>query len=277
MDQDTPTQLPDTEGTMIEDQPSEEGEDIEGLSTGVPHSAGGGGGEPQARFEQEDSWYVATAYFEEKGLVRQQLSSFDEFVAHTVQELVASQTIELHMQDQYKPGQEPQPNKPHFKIRFPQTFMARPRYTEGEGETKELYPNDARLRNLTYDSVIYVDIEKTITRVHEYGQEITDEPEKLDEVPIGRIPIMVRSYVCWLSQAVGRAARAARALGECEFDQGGYFIVNGVEKVLIAQEKMSTNHVYVFQKPTGSKHSYIVEVHLAKKVSFPIDPPLLVI
>jgi len=37
---------------------------------------------------QEDAWAVISAYFEEKGLVRQQLDSFDEFIQNTMQELV---------------------------------------------------------------------------------------------------------------------------------------------------------------------------------------------
>ncbi len=49
-------------------------------------------------------------------------------------------------------------------------------------------------------------------------------------------------------------------LGECPFDQGGYFVINGSEKVLIAQEKMSPNHVYVFQKKQPSKYAFVGEV-----------------
>lgn len=37
---------------------------------------------------QEDCWQVITAYFDEKGLVRQQLDSFDEFIQNTMQEIV---------------------------------------------------------------------------------------------------------------------------------------------------------------------------------------------
>lgn len=37
---------------------------------------------------QEDCWTVITSFFDEKGLVRQQLDSFDEFVQNTMQELV---------------------------------------------------------------------------------------------------------------------------------------------------------------------------------------------
>lgn len=49
-------------------------------------------------------------------------------------------------------------------------------------------------------------------------------------------------------------------LHECPYDQGGYFIVNGSEKVLIAQEKMCTNHVFVFKKRQPNKYAYVGEV-----------------
>ena len=42
--------------------------------------------------------------------------------------------------------------------------------------------------------------------------------------------------------------------------QGGYFVINGSEKVLIAQERMANNHVYVFRKSQPSKYSYVGEI-----------------
>jgi DNA-directed RNA polymerase II subunit RPB2 len=41
---------------------------------------------------------------------------------------------------------------------------------------------------------------------------------------------------------------------------GGYFIINGSEKVLIAQERMATNHVYVFAKAQPSIYSFSCEI-----------------
>ena len=66
-----------------------------------------------------------------------------------------------------------------------------------------------------------------------------------------------------------------------EFMQGGYFVVNGSEKVLIAQERMANNHVYVFKKSQPSKFSYICECRysflsaaLAAELGLPLDLPL---
>lgn len=68
---------------------------------------------------------------------------------------------------------------------------------------------------------------------------------------------MLRSSYCTLYQ---NSEKDLTELGECPYDQGGYFIINGSEKVLIAQEKMSTNHVYVFKKRQPNKYAYVGEV-----------------
>ncbi|KAK4772822.1 hypothetical protein SAY87_027841 [Trapa incisa] len=68
---------------------------------------------------------------------------------------------------------------------------------------------------------------------------------------------MLRSNYCTLYQNL---EKDLTELGECPYDQGGYFIINGSEKVLIAQEKMSTNHVYVFKKRQPNKYAYVAEV-----------------
>lgn len=55
---------------------------------------------------------------------------------------------------------------------------------------------------------------------------------------VGKIPIMLRSTYCLLNELTDRDLTE---LNECPLDPGGYFIINGSEKVLIAQEKMATN------------------------------------
>ena len=52
-------------------------------------------------------------------------------------------------------------------------------------------------------------------------------------------------------------------LNECPYDSGGYFIINGSEKVLIAQERMATNHVYVFAKAQPSPIGFLAEIRSA--------------
>lgn len=68
---------------------------------------------------------------------------------------------------------------------------------------------------------------------------------------------MLRSSYCALYQ---KTEYELIEREECPYDQGGYFIINGSEKVIIAQEKMSTNHVYVFKKRQPDKYAYVAEV-----------------
>jgi hypothetical protein len=61
--------------------------------------------EEEEEITQEDAWAVISAYFEEKGLVRQQLDSFDEFIQNTMQEIVdESSDIEIRPESQHNPG-----------------------------------------------------------------------------------------------------------------------------------------------------------------------------
>lgn len=61
--------------------------------------------EEDEEITQEDAWAVISAYFEEKGLVRQQLDSFDEFIQNTMQEIVdESADIEIRPESQHNPG-----------------------------------------------------------------------------------------------------------------------------------------------------------------------------
>jgi RNA polymerase Rpb2, domain 2/RNA polymerase beta subunit len=67
---------------------------------------------------------------------------------------------------------------------------------------------------------------------------------------------MLRSLFCVLSD---KDDADLSDLGECIYDQGGYFVINGSEKVMIAQERLSNNHVYAFQKKQPSKFSWVIE------------------
>jgi DNA-directed RNA polymerase II subunit RPB2 len=128
--------------------------------------------------------------------------------------------------------------------------------TESDGETATLFPKAARLRNLTYSAPLYVDVTKYVTRKSDDGEDEMEQ-EDMPKVYIGKVPIMLRSSYCTLYQ---NSDKDLTELGECPYDQGGYFIINGSEKVLIAQEKMSTNHVYVFKKRQPNKYAYVAEV-----------------
>nr|CAB3493885.1 unnamed protein product [Digitaria exilis] len=206
---------------------------------------------------QDDAWAVISAYFEEKGLVRQQLDSFDEFIQNTMQEIVdESADIEIRPESQHNPGRQAEFAETLHKISFGQIYLSKPMMTEADGETATLFPKSARLRNLTYSAPLYVDVSYRVTKKGHDCEEVTETAD-YPKVFIGKVPIMLRSSYCTLYQ---QSEKDLTELGECPYDQGGYFIINGSEKVLIAQEKMSTNHVYVFKKRQPNKYAYVAEV-----------------
>lgn len=127
-------------------------------------------------------------------------------------------------------------------MKFEQIYLSRPTHWEKDGAPGPMMPNEARLRNLTYSAPLYVDITKRIIRENQEIQE-----DRHEKTFIGKIPIMLRSTYCILND---HSDRELTELNECPLDPGGYFIINGSEKVLIAQEKMATN--------TGSSNFWFI-------------------
>jgi len=214
---------------------------------------------------QEHGWGVITAYFDEKGLVRQQLDSFDEFIANMMQELVDdSRDIQVEPESQYETGMEKEDTI--ITVNFGQIYLSKPMMTESDGTPSTMLPHEARLRKLTYAAQLYVDVTSTMYRrlndsldledQEKIEEEGVDNPTIFEKEFIGHVPIMLRSSYCSLS---GKSDNELTDLKECIYDQGGYFVINGSEKVLIGQERMSNNHVYCFKKKQPSKFSWVVE------------------
>nr|QIS77011.1 DNA-directed RNA polymerase II subunit [Pterula cf. loretensis] len=227
------------------------------------------GDDDYEEISQDDCWSIITRFFDEKGLVRQQLDSFDEFVQNTMQELVEeSGELVLDQYDQHT-GQESDVTR-RYEIKFGQIYLSRPTITEADGTVVPIFPQEARLRNLTYSAPLYIEMTKKVLLGREdpaapgetqwrleSGDDENTEPIK---VWIGKVPIMLRSSYCILNELQDKDLYD---LNECPYDSGGYFIINGSEKVLIAQERMATNHVYVFAKAQPSPINFLAEIRSA--------------
>ena len=113
---------------------------------------------------QEACWIVISAYFDEKGLVRQQLDSFDEFIQMNVQRIVEdAPQIDLQGEAQHIMGEVETP--PRYLLKFEQIYLSKPTHWEKDGAPTPMMPNEARLRNLTYSAPLYVDITKSVIKV----------------------------------------------------------------------------------------------------------------
>ncbi|KAG9886669.1 putative DNA-directed RNA polymerase II subunit RPB2, partial [Aureobasidium melanogenum] len=234
----------------------------------------------------EDCWTVIQSFFDSKGLVSQQLDSFDEFAGTSMQDIVTEQGRIVIDQNAPQDDNEVDPIvKRRYEIEFGNITISQAAITEGDGSTRPLYPNEARLRNLTYSSPIYLGMtsrvlvarERRIGAAHHddedpdhatnedeetelvWEKEDPDAIEKEERVFIGKLPVMIKSKICTLRN---RSEQELYAFQECPYDQGGYFIINGSEKVLIAQERSAANIVQVFRKK-GSPTPIVAEIRSA--------------
>ena len=122
-------------------------------------------------------------------------------------------------------------------------FVSAPAIYNNNRELNTMFPNEARLKNLTYQSSILCNI-----GIHYIFH---DEDERVviknfEKVNIGSIPIMIHSKLCLLHKL---DPIKLSDFGECPYDHGGYFIIKGKEKVILSQEKKVNNILYINKSP----------------------------
>lgn len=186
--------------------------------------------------EQVDSWRVVEAFIEENGLVRQHLDSYDEFVRHGLQQIVDEVGVI-------------EPEGENYYVRLGKIDVGKPTIKEADGSTMSVFPNEARIRNLTYAANLHLEM----SIVYRDGD--TEEPPV--EVYIGRLPIMLKSEKCPLSDL---SREELISLGEDPDDPGGYFIINGSERVLVTQEDLAPNRILIEAANKSSSSTHVAKV-----------------
>jgi DNA-directed RNA polymerase II subunit RPB2 len=118
-------------------------------------------------------------------------------------------------------------------------------------EVRVLFPNEARLRNLTYSSTVYANVFIRITYTNPSAEGVEEQmTQEYKRMPLFQIPILLHSRYCILH---GKPASFLREAGECPQDQGGYFVVEGSEKLLITRQEQAFNTMYVQPQPRDPK------------------------
>jgi len=206
-----------------------------------------------------DTWKVAEAYLKEdnySSLIKHHIDSFNDFTDNKIEQIV-KQSNPLLIFNNY--DEKTNSYKYEIHINFGNVYFNKPVIYENNGSTKIMYPTDARLRNLTYSSLLLIDINIEIYK-NENNEKILINSKLLKKVNIGKIPIMVGTKYC-----VGHIDKD----NECKLDLGGYFIINGNEKVIVGQEKIAEQICYVFKASKSNlKYSHIAEVKSVSKTGF---------
>lgn len=123
--------------------------------------------------------------------------------------------------------------------------------------THLMYPNDARLRNMTYAATIHFDVDVDFEFTPPGTTEVQKQSITIDKIYLGRFPIMLQSCLCILQ---GMERQTRYQMGECLNDYGGYFIIDGNEKVVVSQETFADNMLYIRANKPDDEYTHSAEI-----------------
>ncbi|MBI4150244.1 DNA-directed RNA polymerase subunit B'' [Candidatus Woesearchaeota archaeon] len=169
-------------------------------------------------------------YFEDHSFVASNIESFNTFIDVELQQIIEENKV-------IEPTIIPH-NVDEFKIKFDKIWVEKPTITEADGSKKKIFPIEARLRKITYSAPCFIEV----------SAEINGVQRELFTTQIGNLPIMLKSKYCHLK---GLSREELIEQGEDPDDPGGYFIINGTEKVLIAVEDLAANKMLIEKTSIG--------------------------
>lgn len=169
-------------------------------------------------------------FFEEHSLVGSDIESFNMLVDNELKVIIGENK-------EIEPTIIPQ-NIDEFKIKLDKIWVTKPEITEADGSKRDIFPIEARLRKTTYAAPIYIEVSAHINGVQ----------RESFVTQIGNLPIMLKSKYCHLHNL---SKEELVKEDEDPYDPGGYFIINGTEKVLVTIEDLASNRFMVDSTPTG--------------------------
>ncbi|MBI2578905.1 MAG: DNA-directed RNA polymerase subunit B [Candidatus Aenigmarchaeota archaeon] len=191
---------------------------------------------------------LLSSYKKSVGFVNHQVESFNEFIDFRIQKII-DEIGEIELET---------PELAEFKIKLGKVKIPKPVLKEADGAVRRITPLEARIRDLTYSAPIHVEIIPIINGVEQ-------EPQ---EVKLGDLPIMLKSKLCWLE---GLTEEQLAEEGEDPNDPGGYFIINGTERVIVMVEEVLSNRPVIETKGENetarinSESSGFVQRHLLER------------
>ncbi|HSL12948.1 MAG TPA: DNA-directed RNA polymerase subunit B [Nitrososphaeraceae archaeon] len=184
-----------------------------------------------------DIWPIINDILRREGIARQHLNSYNEFMESGLQSII-DEVNEVEIETAEFP----------YKLKLGKIKLQRPRIMELDGSITHVAPVEARLRNLTYASPIMLECS-----IVEDGRIIESR-----FIHVGDMPVMVKSNVCILHNL---PESKLIELGEDPRDPGGYFVINGSERVIVGLEDLSYNKIIVDAEETAGTLTYKAKVY----------------
>ena len=209
----------------------------------------------------ETPWVLIQSYFKNdhlKRLVRHQLESYNYFINNQIEKTI-NMFNPLRIVSEHDLDPITKLYSLEIIVEFCNFSMYRPQIQENNGAIKLMFPQEARLRNFTYAGSSNIDIKiKYIIRTGEKLENVRTIDKIIPKIHIGKIPIMLNSDICVLNQY---NHVEDKSLGECKYDAGGYFIINGSEKTILGQERSAENKPYCFNiSKNNTKYTWSCEI-----------------
>ena len=206
---------------------------------------------------EDIAWKLIDKYFTDNpyNLVAHHLDSYNDFIDVGIKKVIKDSNPLRFIEKLDRTGsseRDPYELKMYLGGRDgTQVFQSKPIIYDDDkmDDVKLMYPNLARLRNMTYGVSIYYDI--VIDMFYYSNGAKVENTITLDRVFMCKIPIMLHSNMCVLN-SLNKENRYN--MGECRHDFGGYFIIDGKEKVVVGQEKFADNMMYIKKHASDSKY-----------------------
>ena len=222
---------------------------------------------------------VLNAYYEQTPLflTRHHIDSYEHFAFNELPQMIHNGNPVTILKDPLAEGRYKYKTEIFFggKVDTPKELRIEygsPIITLDSGKTvRRMFPNEARLRGLTYYSQIRMDIDIVITRTVMRGQSFQEIKTiiPIKNFSVLKLPILLRSKLCSLGEQ--STDEAMREKGESPLEHGGYFIIDGAEKLLITRQEQAFNSMYVARKnPTDlevSVYASVVSQHPETKMN----------
>ena len=166
-------------------------------------------------------WPVIQNILKNEGIARQHLNSFDEFLENGLQQII-TEVNQIDIENAEYP----------YKIQLEKIKLQQPRMMELDGSITHITPAEGRLRNISYVAPIMMEVS------------VIEDGKMLEKkfIHVGDMPVMVKSHACILHTF---SEQQLIDYQEDPRDPGGYFIINGSERVIVGLEDLSYNKIIV--------------------------------